>query len=137
MPATETTDVTLDGFYRGQVIQPMTVVRLHRAPTTTWTQPATAQLDSAIAVRSAVFSPKGAFVLTASDDRAARIWDVSTGLALWTHRSAVTDAQFARKGKVVHFEAHGLADVESKKPMARDTLFRMASSSKPGPASPC
>jgi CubicO group peptidase (beta-lactamase class C family) len=37
----------------------------------------------------------------------------------------------ARKGKVVHFEAHGLADVEAKKPMARDTLFRLASMTKP------
>ncbi|MFO0845660.1 MAG: serine hydrolase domain-containing protein [Gemmataceae bacterium] len=37
----------------------------------------------------------------------------------------------ARKGRVVHFEAHGLADVETKKPMAREALFRMASSTKP------
>jgi len=31
----------------------------------------------------------------------------------------------------VHFEAHGLMDLESKKPMARDTIFRLASMSKP------
>ena len=37
----------------------------------------------------------------------------------------------ARKGKVIHFEAHGLLDVEGKRPMARDALFRMASSTKP------
>jgi CubicO group peptidase (beta-lactamase class C family) len=37
----------------------------------------------------------------------------------------------ARKGKVVHFEAHGLADVEAKKAMAKDTLFRLASMTKP------
>jgi CubicO group peptidase (beta-lactamase class C family) len=37
----------------------------------------------------------------------------------------------ARKGKVVHFEAHGVMDLETKKPMARETLFRLASSSKP------
>ena len=37
----------------------------------------------------------------------------------------------ARRGKLVHYEAHGLMDIESKKPMARDALFRMASSSKP------
>src|SRR5258706_10706671 len=37
----------------------------------------------------------------------------------------------ARKGKVVHFEAHGLADVEAKKPMATGTLFRLASMTKP------
>jgi CubicO group peptidase (beta-lactamase class C family) len=37
----------------------------------------------------------------------------------------------ARKGKVVHFEAHGLADVESQKPMRTDTLFVLASMTKP------
>jgi CubicO group peptidase (beta-lactamase class C family) len=37
----------------------------------------------------------------------------------------------ARKGKVVHFEAHGLADVEAKKPMQTETLFRLASMTKP------
>jgi CubicO group peptidase (beta-lactamase class C family) len=37
----------------------------------------------------------------------------------------------ARKGRVIHFEAQGLMDLESKRPMARDTLFRMASSTKP------
>jgi CubicO group peptidase (beta-lactamase class C family) len=37
----------------------------------------------------------------------------------------------ARKGKVVHFEAQGLKDLESKQPITRDTLFRMASSTKP------
>src|SRR5258706_4141667 len=37
----------------------------------------------------------------------------------------------ARKGKVVHFEAHGMADVEAKKAMTRDTLFRLASMTKP------
>ena len=37
----------------------------------------------------------------------------------------------ARKGKVVHFEAHGMADVEANKPMKTDTLFRLASMTKP------
>ena len=37
----------------------------------------------------------------------------------------------ARKGKVVHFDAHGLADVEAKKPMTTGTLFRLASMTKP------
>ncbi len=37
----------------------------------------------------------------------------------------------ARKGRVVHFETHGLADVESHKPMSKDTLFRLASMTKP------
>ena len=37
----------------------------------------------------------------------------------------------ARRGKVVHFEAQGLMDVEAKTPMRKDAIFRMASMSKP------
>ena len=37
----------------------------------------------------------------------------------------------ARNGKVVHFEAHGLMDIESKKPMTTDAIFRIASMTKP------
>jgi CubicO group peptidase (beta-lactamase class C family) len=37
----------------------------------------------------------------------------------------------ARRGKIAHFEAHGLIDVEAKRPMPRDAVFRLASMSKP------
>lgn len=37
----------------------------------------------------------------------------------------------ARRGKIVHFEAHGLMDVESRKAMPKDGIFRLASMSKP------
>ena len=37
----------------------------------------------------------------------------------------------ARRGKVVHYEAHGVMDLDTKKPMTKDALFRLASSSKP------
>jgi CubicO group peptidase (beta-lactamase class C family) len=37
----------------------------------------------------------------------------------------------ARRGKIVHFEAHGLNDVEAKKAMPKDAIFRLASMSKP------
>ena len=37
----------------------------------------------------------------------------------------------ARRGRIVHFEAHGLMDLESKKPMTKDAVFRLASMSKP------
>src|SRR5690349_832858 len=37
----------------------------------------------------------------------------------------------ARRGRIVFSEAQGLADIESAKPMTRDALFRLASSSKP------
>jgi CubicO group peptidase (beta-lactamase class C family) len=37
----------------------------------------------------------------------------------------------ARRGRVAHFEAQGLMDIESKKPMPKDGIFRLASMSKP------
>lgn len=37
----------------------------------------------------------------------------------------------ARKGRIAHFEAQGQMDIESKKPVGKDSLFRMASSTKP------
>jgi len=37
----------------------------------------------------------------------------------------------ARRGRIVHFEAHGLMDIESKRPMEKDAIFRIASMSKP------
>src|SRR5215831_11398599 len=37
----------------------------------------------------------------------------------------------ARRGRVAQFEAYGLADLDSRKPMAKDNLFWIASMSKP------
>ena len=37
----------------------------------------------------------------------------------------------ARKGKVAHFSAQGVMDLESKQPMAAGTIFRIASMTKP------
>lgn len=37
----------------------------------------------------------------------------------------------ARHGKVVHFDAYGVQDVNSKTPMQRETIFRIASMTKP------
>jgi len=37
----------------------------------------------------------------------------------------------ARRGAVANFEAHGWMDIESKKPMEKDTIFRLASMTKP------
>lgn len=37
----------------------------------------------------------------------------------------------ARKGRIAHYESHGLMDIEAKKPIRKDALFRMASSTKP------
>jgi CubicO group peptidase (beta-lactamase class C family) len=40
-------------------------------------------------------------------------------------------ALVARKGRIAHLEAHGVMDTESKKPMSRDAVFRIASMTKP------
>jgi CubicO group peptidase (beta-lactamase class C family) len=37
----------------------------------------------------------------------------------------------ARQGRIVHFEGHGLIDVEAKRAMPKDGVFRLASMSKP------
>ena len=37
----------------------------------------------------------------------------------------------ARRGKIVHFETVGMRDIENKKPVAADTIFRIYSMSKP------
>ena len=37
----------------------------------------------------------------------------------------------ARHGKVVHFDAYGVQDLESKRPVTKDTIFRIASMTKP------
>ncbi len=37
----------------------------------------------------------------------------------------------ARKGRLAHLEAHGLLDIDSKKAMSKDSLFWIASMSKP------
>ena len=37
----------------------------------------------------------------------------------------------ARRGKIAYFEAQGLAEIEANKPMAKDSIFRLASMSKP------
>lgn len=40
-------------------------------------------------------------------------------------------ALVARRGKVVHFEAQGVADLESRRAMQTDAIFRLASMTKP------
>jgi CubicO group peptidase (beta-lactamase class C family) len=37
----------------------------------------------------------------------------------------------ARHGRIAQFEAHGRQDIEAKRPMPRDGIFRLASMSKP------
>lgn len=65
-----------------------------------------------------------------SSDRLRRIHAlIDTHMTAKDFSGAVT--LVARKGKVVHLEAQGQADIEAKTPMRTDTLFRLASMTKP------
>lgn len=55
-----------------------------------------------------------------------------------TMRALVDDARLAgvttlvaRHGKVVHFDVYGVQDLETRKPVTKDTIFRIASMTKP------
>ena len=37
----------------------------------------------------------------------------------------------ARKGRIVHFEAYGMRDIDEKSPVTKDTIMRIYSMSKP------
>jgi CubicO group peptidase (beta-lactamase class C family) len=47
------------------------------------------------------------------------------------HQLAGVTTLVARHGKVVHFDVYGVQDLESKKPVTKDTIFRIASMTKP------
>ena len=65
-----------------------------------------------------------------SSERLRRVDDV---IARYVDAKKVSGAVtlVARGGRVVHYEAQGVMDVESKTPMRTDSIFRMASSTKP------
>ena len=65
-----------------------------------------------------------------SSERLARIHEaVQRHIDAGSVSGAVT--LVVRHGKIAHLEAHGLMDVESKRPMPKDGVFRLASMSKP------
>lgn len=65
-----------------------------------------------------------------SSDRLRRINDV---IQAYIDSNQISGAvtMVARKGRVAHFEAQGLMDLEAKTPMRKDAIFRIASMSKP------
>jgi CubicO group peptidase (beta-lactamase class C family) len=65
-----------------------------------------------------------------SSERLQRITDViKSYIDSGQISGAVT--MVSRKGRIAHFEAQGLMDIEGKTPMRKDAIFRMASMSKP------
>jgi CubicO group peptidase (beta-lactamase class C family) len=65
-----------------------------------------------------------------SAERLKRVDDV-IGRYIGDKKIAGAVTLVARHGVVVHHAAQGVMDVESKAPMRKDTIFRMASSTKP------
>jgi len=65
-----------------------------------------------------------------SKDRLLRIHD-TIQRHMDSHDIAGAVTLVARKGHVAHLEAHGFMDLDSKKPMAKDSIFRIFSMSKP------
>jgi CubicO group peptidase (beta-lactamase class C family) len=65
-----------------------------------------------------------------SAERLHRITDlVQRHITAGTFSGAVT--LVARNGRIAHFEAQGLMDIESRKPMQKDAIFRIMSMTKP------
>ena len=65
-----------------------------------------------------------------SSERLARIGDVvDRAIEAESITGAVTVV--VRKGKVAHFEAHGVMNVDSMRKMEKDTIFQIASMTKP------
>src|ERR1700752_1855289 len=65
-----------------------------------------------------------------SADRLKRVTELMQRLIdAKTFSGAVT--LVARNGRIAHFEAQGLMDIESRKPMQKDAIFRIMSMTKP------
>ena len=65
-----------------------------------------------------------------SSERLARIHEA---VQRYIDAKAISGAvtMVVRQGRIAHFEAHGLIDIEANRPMPKDGIFRLASTSKP------
>jgi len=90
----------------------------------------------ALSVGTALAAPPGVPTAPKAEDvgvSTARLQRIHETVARHIDAKDVSGAVtlVARRGRIVHFEAQGLADIDSKKPMAKDSIFRLASMSKP------
>jgi CubicO group peptidase (beta-lactamase class C family) len=65
-----------------------------------------------------------------SSERLERVGRVMRGLVERGEVAGIVSL-IARQGQIVHFESSGLLDLETRRPMRRDAVFRIASMTKP------
>ena len=95
-----------------------------------WLPVLTARVASAIATNTEELPTAAPEDVGMSSERLARIGEVVDRAIASEHiTGAVT--LVVRNGKVPHFEAHGLMDVASMRPMETGTIFQIASMTKP------
>jgi WD40 repeat protein len=79
-------------------------------------------------IRSGSFSEDGQWVITASDDRSARVWDASSGglLKTLTHESEVFSAVFAANNRAITSSRDGAQvwDVQLQRPVGPSCKYR-------------
>lgn len=93
----------------------------------TWTCVAAAMLAGALAANAQTARPEQVGL---SSERLERIGElVQRHIDAGSFTGAVT--LVARDGQVAHLEAHGLMDLEARKPMVEDAIFRIMSMTKP------
>ncbi len=89
-----------------------------------------AQVPNALAKNAGDLSTAVPEKVGMSTDRLARISDaVARAIEAEAISGAVT--MVVRKGRVAHFEAHGVMNLESMRKMETDTIFQIASMTKP------
>jgi CubicO group peptidase (beta-lactamase class C family) len=105
-------------------------MKFQRKRRTTYALPLAGLALAALAMCSSALAQIEVEVEGFSPSRLARIAPAMKAL---TDGGSVPGAVtlIARNGKVVHFESHGFLDAAKSKPMQKDSLFRLASMTKP------
>ncbi len=93
-------------------------------------------LSPLLLASNAVDAPAGTLPEVAPEDvgfSAERLARITPAMQSYVDRGEVAGVVtlIARKGKIAHFEAVGSADAEAGRAMTRDTIFRIASMTKP------